>query len=107
MPLVLTIKSKAGFIAHCKASWVDGGFQQQAVDNDAMTAGTNWIVTLDENATNLHLHVEHDTGLVWKPRNVTGDLTWAIPRDQFKNGKANVEIYGTTLIGYGVEWKDR
>jgi hypothetical protein len=106
MPTVLTVTNKGGFVAHCKASWLDAGFQQQSIDNEAMTAGTNWTVTLDDGVTQLHLHVEHDTGLVWKPRNVTGDLFWDNPGAQFKGGQAQVKIKGTTLIGYGVEWEN-
>lgn len=107
MSITITVTNKGAFVAHCRMSWIQDDFQQQATSEHSMTAGTNWSFTLPEgDIKNLQLWVEHDTGLVWKPRNATGTIIWKNPAQEIKNGEARVEIFGTTLINYGVEWKN-
>lgn len=105
--LFLVFENKGAFVAKCSATWRDEGPNQQSQSSEYMTAGESWTVTLPDTARNLHLHVEHATGLVWNPWYVTGDMDWRNPPAEFRNGRATVEAYGATLSGYGLTWVDQ
>lgn len=107
MSLFLVLENKGAFVAKGSVTWRDEGPDQQSQSSNDLAAGDSWTVTLPETARNLHLHVEHATGLVWSMRYVTGDMDWTNPQAEFRNGRATVEAYGTTLIGYGLTWVDR
>jgi len=106
MSLFLVFNNKGGYNAHAIVTWEDEGFMQQSQSSNTLSSGTDFTVTLPDTAQNVQLHVEHDTGLVWKPRNTTGDLSWSTPAIEFKNRRATVESFGTTLINYGLTWTD-
>ena len=106
MSIFLKFNNKGAFNAHATVTWEDAGYDQQSQSSDTLSGGTNFTVNLPDSARNVRLHVEHDTGLVWKPRNTTGDIAWSNPAAEFKNGTATVESYGTTLINYGLTWTD-
>ena len=102
----LVFNNKGAFNAHATVTWEDDDVVQQSQSSHTLSSGTNHTVTLPDNARTVRLHVEHETGLIWAPRNTTGDIRWTDPATEFKDGRATVESFGTTLINYGLTWTD-
>jgi len=106
MTLYLAFINKGWFNAHATITWEDEGSVQQSQSSETLSSGTDFTVALPDEVRNVQLHVEHDTGLIWKPRNTTGDIAWSHPAAEFKNKRATVESFGSTLMNYGLTWTD-
>jgi len=84
--------------------WIQGGFPQRAMSGPLQPGG-DWSFALpQEEIRDLQLRVEHETGLAWQPRMVTGAVLWEHPSRQIGERGAQVEIFGTMLVHHGVRW---